>query len=282
MRVLRRVHHMVRLAQKVRLAGQTIGLVPTMGALHEGHLSLIRAARRENDVVVVSVFVNPRQFGPTEDFARYPRDLRRDLRLASSEGTDVVFAPEASEMYPKGFCTSVEVEGLSSRLEGAMRPGHFRGVTTVVAMLFHAVQPTRAYFGQKDYQQAVIIRRMVEDLRLLVRVRVLPTIREPDGLAMSSRNAYLSRVERREAGVLFRALTSAEDAIHDGERDPQRLRRRISRLIQQQPRVRAQEIAIVDAGTLEPVKTLTGRVAMLVSARVGRMRLIDNLLVDVT
>lgn len=282
MRVIRRVGQMASMAQRIRLAGRRIGFVPTMGALHEGHLSLIRAARRESDAVVVSVFVNPLQFGPREDFARYPRDLPRDARLAASEGTDVVFAPEASEMYPKGFCTSVEVEGLSRRLEGAMRPGHFRGVATAVATLFHTVQPTRAYFGQKDYQQAVIIRRMVKDLRLPVRIRVLPTIREPDGLAMSSRNAYLSRVERRQAAVLFRALGSGEDAIHDGERDPKRLRRRISGLMRLQPHVRVQEIAIVDADTLEPVKALTGRVAILVAARVGRMRLIDNLLVDVT
>lgn len=282
MKLIKRVHQMAKVAQQIRLAGRRIGFVPTMGALHEGHLSLIRAARRENDIVVVSVFVNPLQFGPTEDFARYPRDLPRDARLAASEGTDVVFAPEAAEMCPERFCTHVEVEGLSHRLEGAMRPGHFRGVTTVVATLFHVVQPTTAYFGQKDYQQAVIIRRMVEDLRLPVRVRVLPTIREPDGLAMSSRNASLSRTERRQANVLFRALTSAEDAIHDGERDPQRLRRRISRLIRQQPRLRVQGIAIVDAVTLEPLKVLTGRVAILVAARVGRMRLIDNLLVDVT
>src|SRR3989338_1503543 len=282
MRVIRRVKEMVKAAERWRRRGATIGFVPTMGALHEGHLSLIRAARREHDVVVVSVFVNPLQFGPTEDFARYPRDLPRDARLAASEGTDVVFAPEASEMYPAGCCARVEVEGLSHRLEGAMRPGHFRGVTTVVATLFHIVQPTTAYFGQKDYQQAAIIKRMVQDLRLPVRVRVLPTIRELDGLAMSSRHASLSQTERRQAGVLFRALTSAEDAIHDGERDPHRLRRRISRLIQQQPRLRVQAIAIVDAVTLEPVKALTGRVAILVAARLGRTRLLDNLLVDVT
>ena len=282
MKIIRTVNQMARLAKAHQRAGTRVGLVPTMGALHEGHASLIRAASRQNRMTVVSIFVNPLQFGPTEDFARYPRDLRRDVRLAASERTDVVFAPEAPEMYPAGFRTHVEVEGLSDRLEGARRPGHFRGVTTVVAMLFHVVQPSTAYFGQKDYQQAVIIRGMVQDLRLPVRVRVLPTIREADGLAMSSRNAYLSQAQRRQAGVLFRALTSAEDAIHDGERDPQRLRRRISRLIQQQPRVRAQGIAIVDAETLASLKVLRGRVAMLVEARVGRIRLIDNLLVDVT
>ena len=282
MQVVKRVREMARLAERLRRRRETIGFVPTMGALHEGHLSLIRAARRENETVVVSVFVNPLQFGPHEDFAQYPRDLRRDVRLAASEGTDVVFAPEASEMYPEGFCTHVEVEGISRRLEGVMRPGHFRGVTTVVATLFHVVQPTRAYLGQKDYQQAVIVTRMVEDLHLPVRIRVLPTIREPDGLAMSSRNAYLPRVERQQAAVLFRALTWAKDAIHHGERDPKRLRRRLSELMHQQPRLRVQEIALVDAKTLAPLKILRGRVAILVAARLGRTRLIDNLLVDVT
>ncbi|MBI4353760.1 MAG: pantoate--beta-alanine ligase [Candidatus Omnitrophica bacterium] len=282
MRVVRRVRDMIQFAEQIRRRGETIGLVPTMGALHEGHLSLIRAARRQTDTVVVSIFVNPLQFGVREDFARYPRNLSRDLALAKREGADVVFAPSREEMYPRGACAIVEVEGLSDQLEGALRPGHFRGVATVVAKLFNIVQPTIAYFGQKDYQQAVIIKRMVEDLHWPVRIDVLPTVRESDGLAMSSRNVYLSTVERRQAVALSQALKAAHEAIRGGERRAQALRRRMQAVMRQQALIRVQQIGIVDAATLTPVAQLKGRAAILVAAFVGTTRLIDNLLVDVT
>ncbi len=282
MRVIKRVEAMAQMAEQLRRRGERIGFVPTMGALHEGHLSLIRAARRETDTVVVSIFVNPLQFGPKEDFARYPRDLPRDIALAAREGTDVVFAPSVEEMYPAGARTTVEVEGLSDQLEGARRSGHFRGVTTVVAKLFHVVQPTTAYVGQKDYQQAVIITRMVEDLNISVRIQVLPTVREPNGLAMSSRNGYLRAAQRQHATVIYRALQDAHAAIRQGERSVERLRTRMRKIMHAESLVRVQDLAIVDAQTLAPLKAIRGRVAILVAVRIGSTRLIDNLLVDVT
>ncbi len=294
MRVIKRVRHMAQVAEALRRRGERplrqssladggrIGFVPTMGALHEGHLSLIRSARKETDAVVVSIFVNPLQFGPKEDFARYPRDLPRDIALAAREGTDVVFAPSVEEMYPEGCRTTVEVEGLSDQLEGAMRPGHFRGVTTVVAKLFHIVQPTTVYVGQKDYQQAVIITRMVEDVNIPVRIHVLPTVREPDGLAMSSRNRDLTAAQRQHAAVIYRALQDAHAAIRQGERSVERLRARIRKMLRAQPLVRVQDLSIVDAKMLTPLKVIRGQAAVLVAARIGNTRLIDNLLVDVT
>jgi len=281
MRVIRQARDMSVTAQAIRRAGKTIGFVPTMGALHDGHLSLIRTARRQTQLVVVSIFVNPLQFGPQEDFERYPRDLKRDLNLAKHAGCDVVFAPDASQMYPADFRTSVQVEELSERFEGASRPGHFRGVATVVAKLFHLVQPAVAYVGQKDYQQAVLIQRMVKDLNLPVQVRLVPTVREPDGLAMSSRNALLTAQERRDAPVLYRALVAAKEQIRAGERDPQRLLDEMRRLISRGSSARIDYLAVVNAKTLEPLEQVRGHVAVLGALRLGATRLIDNLLVDV-
>ncbi len=282
MQVIRQTHHMTRIAQGLRRAGETIGFVPTMGALHDGHMSLIRAAHRQTRVTVASLFVNPLQFGPKEDYTRYPRDLKRDLNLAKAGGCDLIFAPDVSQMYPTGFCTHVKVEGLSDRLEGASRPGHFRGVTTVVMKLFHVVQPSIAYFGQKDYQQALLIQRMVKDLNVPVTIRLMPTVREADGLAMSSRNAYLAAEERQHATVLYRALCAAKARIRAGERNPRRVIEAMRELLRRARTVRVEYLAVVDAATLEPLQIVRGDVAILVAARVGSTRLIDNLLVDVS
>ncbi len=281
MQVIRQAHQMARLAGALIRKGQTIGFVPTMGALHDGHLSLIRAAARETRVVVASLFVNPLQFGPHEDFERYPRDLKRDLNLSKAAGCDIVFAPDVSQIYPAGFCTSVEVEGLGRGLEGQSRPGHFRGASTVVLKLLHLVRPTVVYLGQKDYQQAVIIQRLVKDLSVPVQVRLMPTVREPDGLAMSSRNASLDEGARRQAPALFRALQAAREQIREGERDSRVLIERMRARIRQESSARVDYLALVDANTLEPLKTLHGRVAILGAMRLGSTRLIDNLLVAV-
>ena len=264
-------------AERGRVKGR-VGLVPTMGALHEGHLSLVRTARSECDRVFVSVYVNPTQFGPQEDFAAYPRDLDRDLRLLEAEGADVVFAPTAEEIYPPGFGDWVEVRGpLSERLEGAFRPGHFRGVTTVVARLFRIVRPQRAYFGEKDAQQLRVVRRMAEEQRLPVKVVGLPTVREPDGLAMSSRNAYLSAEERRAALVLPRALQLACRMVEEqGVRDAAAVRRAAEELIEGEPLARIDYVAVTDGETLEELSEIDRPALILAAARVGATRLIDN------
>ena len=282
MRLIRQARQIAHMAQALRRAGKTVGFVPTMGALHDGHMSLIRAASRQTQVAVVSLFVNPLQFGPTEDYARYPRDLKRDLNLAKAGGCNLVFAPDVSQMSPDDFRTFVEVEGLSDRLEGASRPGHFRGVATVVAKLFSLVQPTIAYFGQKDYQQTLIIQRMVKDLGIPVAIRLMPTVREPDGLAMSSRNVYLSPDERRQATVLHRALQIARERIRAGERNPRRVVDVMQGLIRGEAAARVDDLAIVHARTLEPLTTIRGHVAILLAVWIGSTRLIDNLLVDVS
>ena len=264
-------------AERGRVKGR-VGLVPTMGALHEGHLSLVRTARSECDCVVVSLFVNPTQFGPQEDFAAYPRDLDRDLRLLEAEGADVVFAPTAEEIYPPGFDDWVEVRGpLSERLEGEFRPGHFRGVTTVVVRLFRIVRPQRAYFGEKDAQQLRVVRRMTEEQRLPVEVIGLPTVREPDGLAMSSRNAYLSAEERRAALVLPRALQLARRMVEEqGVRDAAAVRRAAEELIEGEPLARIDYVAVTDGETLEELSEIDRPALILAAARVGATRLIDN------
>ncbi len=273
---------MAALSLRWQREGKRIGVVPTMGALHEGHLSLIRAAAGENDVVIVTVFVNPMQFGSTEDLARYPRNLQRDVQLAAPAGAHVVFAPSVEQIYPPGFETSVEPGALATLWEGRLRQGHFRGVATVVAILFELTRPTIAYFGQKDYQQALIIQRMVRDLRLPLRVRVLPTVREKDGLAMSSRNVYLNSALRQQALVLSRALRDAHTRIQSGERRASVLTRQMRQLITHAPSARIDYIAVVDAATLKPFTRLQGRIAILLAVRIGRTRLIDNLLVDVS
>ena len=282
MQVIRSVKQMAALSERLQRQGKRIGVVPTMGALHEGHLSLIRAARQENHTVIVTVFVNPLQFEPHEDFTRYPRSLARDCRLARHAGADVVFAPSVARIYPRGFQTAVEVGPLAERWEGASRPGHFRGVATVVALLFQLTRPTHAYVGQKDYQQALIIQRLARDLQLARRVRILPTIREPDGLAMSSRNAYLSGGERRQAVAVSEALSLASARIRAGERRAEVILDAMRQRISEEPSARIDYVTAVDAKTLAPQWRLRGRLALLVAVWIGRTRLIDNLLVEVS
>ena len=254
-----------------------IGLVPTMGALHEGHLSLVRRVQVSCPiVVVVSIFVNPTQFGPSEDFARYPRDLTRDTDLCIAEGVDFLFAPEANEIYPRGSKTFVEVEGLSTVLEGESRPGHFRGVTTVVLKLFEIVKPDVAAFGQKDAQQALIIQRMVRDLMLDVEIQVLPIVRDEDGVALSSRNRMLSAEERRAARALSTALQRAEEWVGAGERDARKIRKQVTDMIESEPLAEIDYVALVDPMTLEPLDRLTSQGLLALAVRVGSTRLIDN------
>jgi pantoate--beta-alanine ligase len=276
MRVIRTVSEME--AERARTAG-SVGLVPTMGYLHEGHVSLVRRARTDDDHVVVSIFVNPTQFGPNEDFERYPRDEARDLAKLESEGVDTVFAPSDEEMYPPGFDDWVEVSGpVTERLEGEHRPGHFRGVTTVVARLFRIVRPDRAYFGQKDAQQLRVIRRMVADQGLPVEVAGRPTVREADGLAMSSRNVYLSPQERQAALVLSRSLQRAQVMVAEGEWDAARIQSEVEGMIQQEPLVALDYVSVADDETLEELTVVDRPALLLVAARVGKTRLIDNTL----
>jgi pantoate--beta-alanine ligase len=259
-----------------RRAGESVGLVPTMGAFHEGHLTLMRRARAENDRVVVSLFVNPTQFGPAEDFERYPRNLERDAALAAATGVDWLFHPEVSEIYPPGDDTTVQVHRLARPLEGRFRPGHFRGVTMVVSRLFGWVQPDRAYFGRKDYQQLRVIERMTEDLRLPIEIVPVPTVRDPDGLALSSRNEYLSPPERTAALALSRSLLAAEEAYATGERRAAVVRARVRRVLVEEPCLRIQYAAVVDAETLTPLRTLARPALVGLAAFAGRTRLIDN------
>jgi len=256
--------------------GKRVGFVPTMGALHDGHLSLVRAAKAQADVVIVSIFVNPTQFGPNEDFAKYPRSFERDCQMLEKEGVDLVFAPSVEEMYPAGAITYVTVEGLSEKLCGKSRPGHFRGVTTVVSKLFSAVEPDNAFFGQKDAAQAAIIRRMVRDLNFPVQIVVCPIVREPDGLAMSSRNAYLNPQQRKSALVLSRSLNQVEQLFNRGERDVSKLVATGRNTIAADPSVRLDYFEIVDPENLECVNRISGAALVAVAAFVGTTRLIDN------
>ncbi len=276
MEIVRRVHGMKEISRRLRAAGRRIGFVPTMGSLHEGHLSLVRRVRGLSDVVVVSIFVNPTQFGPGEDFERYPRDLTRDVDLCIAEDVDHVFAPESHEIYPPGACTSVEVEGLSTRLEGLSRPGHFRGVTTVVLKLFEVVAPHVAAFGQKDAQQAIVLGRMARDLLLDVEILVCPTVRDRDGLALSSRNAYLSAEERMAAHAIPRALAAAESAVAEGVEDPAKVVQTAREALQVEPLLRIDYVGLVDANDLLPVQAVRGEMLLAVAVFVGNTRLIDN------
>lgn len=262
-----------------RATGKVVGLVPTMGALHDGHARLIERCRAETGFVVASIFVNPTQFGPTEDYARYPRTPELDNRRCASAGADLIFAPRAESMYPSGHpSTFVEVPRLSQVLEGASRPGHFRGVTTVVLKLFSIVTPDYAYFGEKDFQQQVVIRRMVADLDLGVKIRVVPTVREPDGLALSSRNRYFDPADRAAATVLSAALRRAKEAVTGGERDADRVRQLLRNTIQSERRAALDYAEVADADTLEPLSRLTAgrRAVALLAVRIGPVRLIDN------
>jgi pantoate--beta-alanine ligase len=279
MEVVNSVERMREISRDLRRKAKEVGLVPTMGAFHEGHLSLIREARRRDEVVVVSLFVNPLQFGPSEDYEQYPRDLERDVALASCLGVDFLFAPSAEEIYPQRFDTYVTVEGLSGKLCGISRPGHFRGVTTVVAKLFNLILPRRAYFGQKDAQQAIIVGKMIRDLDWDIELVMLPTVREEDGLAMSSRNLYLSQQERQEATVLYRSLCWAAERIKAGEKEAGGIREGIREMICSMPSARIDYISVVDPETLEEIERIEGKVLVALAVWFGRARLIDNLII---
>ena len=255
----------------------TVGLVPTMGYLHEGHLSLVRRAREECKHVIVSIFVNPTQFGPSEDLAKYPRDLDRDLKLMEPFSPDVVWIPTVESMYPPGYQTWVEVEEMTNPLEGAMRPGHFKGVTTVVTKLFNAVQPHKAYFGQKDAQQVAVIRQMTQDLNFPVEIVVCPIVREPDGLAMSSRNVHLDPQQRKAATVLFRALNAGKEVYDKGERDPGMLRQIMTEVLATEALVQVQYVSCADYDTLEELEIIRGKALLSMAVFLGKTRLIDNL-----
>jgi pantoate--beta-alanine ligase len=257
-----------------------VGFVPTMGALHEGHLSLIRAAKVDCKSVVLSIFVNPTQFGPNEDLSKYPRDLGHDLELVKPLGVDLVWTPTPEIMYPNGYQTWVEVEAITKPLEGALRPGHFKGVTTVVAKLFNGVQPHKAYFGQKDAQQAAVIRQMTRDLNFPIEIAVCPTAREADGLAMSSRNVYLDAEHRKAAVVLFRSLSEAKEMYDAGERDAEKLRKKMKAVIESEPLAQMQYISCADYDTLEELAVVKSKALLSMAVMLGRTRLIDNFVLE--
>lgn len=265
---------------KMKARGKTIGFVPTMGALHDGHLSLVEAARKKSDIVVVSVFVNPLQFGPSEDFAQYPRDLKKDLNLLKNFEVDILFLPKEADMHPKGYKTYVEVEGLSKKMCGRSRPDHFRGVTTVVAKLFNIILPDFTFFGDKDFQQQVIIKQMVKDLILPIEIINLPTVRDFDGLALSSRNKYLNPKERKSAIIIYKALSQVKQEIEKGEKDLRKILLRIRSLIGTEPSIRLDYVVIVDPETLEEKDKIKGKMLIALAACLGKARLIDNVLVE--
>jgi len=274
MKVIETVDEMRRLRREL---AEPVGFVPTMGYLHEGHLTLVRRARTENPSVVVSIFVNPTQFGPQDDFDKYPRNPQRDLALLEKEKTDIVFMPSAAKMYPPQFNSWVEVGKVTERLEGASRPGHFRGVTTVIAKLFNIVQPTRAYFGQKDAQQAIVIKKMVADLNMNLEIVTVPTVREPDGLAMSSRNTYLNPQQRQAATVLYQTLSLAQKLWLQGEKDADKLRQEMIALIQKQPLADIDYVSIADPETLDELDTVNSPALVALAVKIGKTRLIDNI-----
>ena len=261
--------------------GKTIGFVPTMGALHEGHLSLVKRAKSENDIVVVSIFVNPTQFGPKEDFDRYPRDMEGDMEKLKREGVDILFMPDARAMYPDGFSSYITVKDLSDKLCGVFRPGHFTGVATVVCKLFNIVKPVAAYFGQKDFQQAAIIKRMVEDLNMDVDLIICPTFKEPDGLAMSSRNVHLSHEERRAAAIIYKTLLSASQMIKSGESNPVDVRKQMHDTLEAEPLIsEIQYAGVYDTNTLDELNEFKKQNLLAVAVKIGSTRLIDNMIVE--
>jgi len=279
MEIIRTVEWMKQVSRQARAEGRLAGFVPTMGALHGGHVSLVRAAQRDCSPVVVSIFVNPTQFGPGEDFAKYPRAFAADAAMLESLGVEYLFAPEAAEIYPPGFSSHVEADGLGSRLEGRSRPGHFRGVATVVLKLLEIVQPWRAYFGRKDAQQARIVQQVVGDFHLDAQIEVCPIVREADGLALSSRNTYLSAEDRRAATVLYRALRSAQAAIERGERNSANLAATMRAVIAKEPRAAADYVEVVRADTFEAAAQLHGECYALLAVFFGATRLLDNMLI---
>jgi len=280
MKIVKKIGALRKALEPSRRRGRRIGFVPTMGALHSGHLSLVRRAKKENDIVVVSIFVNPTQFGPREDFARYPRNLKKDAKILRGS-CDYLFVPDVREMYPQGFCTRVEVGGLGELLCGRTRKGHFAAVATVVAKLFSIVMPRASYFGQKDVQQAVIIKKMSTDLNIPVETIICPTVREKDGLAMSSRNAYLSESERRDAVVLFQALKSAQRLVDSGVREPAKIIPVLNNFIARMASAHVEYIAIVDEGTLLDLEKIERRALLLLAVHIGKTRLIDNMILKV-
>ena len=282
MQIVRSPKAMQGICGELKRKRKIIGLVPTMGYLHNGHLSLIRIAKRRSDVLVVSIFVNPTQFGPKEDFAKYPRDFRRDRFLLEGEGCDFVFAPRIKDMYPDGYLTYVNVDKITGKLEGEKRPGHFEGVTTVVAKLFNIVQPDIAVFGQKDAQQAVVLKKMVDDLNYGIKMIIAPTVREKDGVATSSRNVYLSKEERKQAKILYQALRQARERIKKGERNASKIVSGMRTLINRQPLADIDYIAITDAKSLELLNKLKGEILISLTVRFGKTRLIDNIKMKVS
>ncbi len=281
MKIIRSISEMQQTAEALRREGQRIGFVPTMGYLHEGHLSLLRKAKNLSDATVLSIFVNPTQFAPNEDLERYPRDFERDEHLARQEGCDLLFYPSEGEMYPKPYRTFVTVDEITRVLCGKSRPTHFRGVTTVVTKLFHIVKPHLAVFGQKDAQQAIVIRQMVRDLNFDVEIVVEPIVREPDGLALSSRNVYLSPEERREATLLYKSLMAAKDCIENGERDAARVRQKIVDMLAKAKTARVDYVEIVDTRDLKPLQELRGEILVALAVYFGQTRLIDNVMLTV-
>jgi len=277
---MRVVETIVAMRQERKRLKGPVGFVATMGGLHAGHMSLVRQARADNASVVASIFVNPAQFGPAEDFKNYPRDLPRDLAMLKEGGVDIVFAPSVMEMYPPGFNSWVDIEGVTERLEGASRPGHFRGVATVVNKLFNIIQPDVAYFGQKDAQQALVIKKMVRELNMGIEVVVMPTVREADGLAMSSRNVYLSAEERKAAPVLYHALCLAEELCKKGEKDAEKIRRRMRALIGKEPLANIDYVSIAEPETLMEMDAVRAPALISLAVKIGRTRLIDNVVVE--
>ena len=281
MQIIKTIAEMKMFTADARTRGQTIGLVPTMGYLHEGHLTLVRESASKSDVNVVSIFVNPLQFGQGEDYGEYPRDLTRDAALAEGAGVDVIFAPTAAEMYPKGYNTFVEVLGVTESLCGRSRPGHFQGVTTVVNKLFNIIQPNFAFFGQKDAQQVLVIQKMVADLNMNLEIIVVPIVRETDGLAMSSRNVYLSPEERQAALVLSRSLAQARLMTEQGERNPEEVKSAVKRFISEEPLAKIDYVELLSIPNLEPTEHLQRRNLLALAVFVGKTRLIDNLVLEV-
>jgi pantoate--beta-alanine ligase len=280
MRIVYSIKEMMGMARVRRHGGGSVGFVPTMGALHEGHLSLIRRSCKENDFTVVSIFVNPIQFGPHEDYKKYPRNLKQDAHICKKEGVDVLFCPGAKQMYPASYGTYISVQGLSDSLCGLTRRGHFKGVATVVSKLFHIVNPDIAYFGQKDAQQALIIKKMVEDLNSPIKIKVMPTVREKDGLAMSSRNKYLKRSERRDAIVLSQALNTARLSIRKGETRVSQVIRLMRSVIHKRQNAKIDYISVVDGQSLKPLESIEGNVLIALAVWIGKTRLIDNTIID--
>jgi pantoate--beta-alanine ligase len=278
MKIIRTIRAMKRHAEQLRRRGKVIGFIPTLGALHKGHLLLMQKARRQCDIVIASIFVNPTQFGPHEDYRRYPRDQKGDAKKCKTAGVDILFVPSARMMYPPAHRTQVSLRSLGDILEGMSRPGHFTGVATVVLKLFNIIHPDRAYFGQKDYQQTVVIRRMVKDLHLNTRIMVTPTVREADGLAMSSRNLYLSKEQRRQATILWKALKEAKKAVQQGVKEASKVRSMMIHRIAQEPHVKIDYVAVVDPETLEEVSNISGPALLALAVRIGKTRLIDNII----